>query len=74
MSEQVFDQDILDALAEVRESGIANMMSRREVQYAANKLNLYGLVVFIQDTLEDRANGAATYLSYLTEMGERRTQ
>lgn len=65
------DETVLAQLAEVRESGLANMADRRMVQRAAHDLDLADLVVFIEETLLDRRSGMATYAAHLTELGAR---
>lgn len=44
--------EIVEQLREVRETGLANMLARHDVQYVANDLELHALVVFCYEVGE----------------------
>jgi len=63
------DQRIIDQLEKVRQDGRCNMLDSRCVQAVANKLNLYALVVWI----EDNRKKPGLYMQALEEMGQQRS-
>lgn len=42
-------QDVIAGIEAVRQTGRTNMMDRLAVQYIANELELYSLVVWLED-------------------------
>ncbi len=55
MSEPI-TQDIIDQAETIRQAGPVNMMDRRGVQYHADQMEMYGLVVWIEDNPKDYMN------------------
>ena len=53
MSEQknkpLINDKVFEQTMEIRESGVCNMLSIKEVQYYANECQFYELVCFIED-------------------------
>ena len=49
-------QDIIDQAETIRAAGPVNMMDQRGVQYHADQMEMYGLVVWIEDNPKDYMN------------------
>ncbi len=58
------DQQVLEDLKKVRDSGEVNMFNRRGVQFVANDLNCFSLVCWIED---HRASEYAKLLDQFSE-------
>lgn len=63
-----FNDEVLDQLATVRESGYCNMVDQPCVKSAARQIGFDELVEFINEA------SAAEYMAHLEEMGERDTR
>lgn len=48
---------VREQLEQVRQSGRANMYFRREVQYAADKMEFYALVCWLEDYPDEYGRG-----------------
>jgi len=59
------EQDILDALEDVRDSGKINMMDKDGVQYIANGMEHHHLVTWIEEA------DMQEYTTALEQMGQR---
>lgn len=59
------DDEVIEQLAAVRETGQVNMFNKSGVQRVAHECDFHELVTFIED------NDNATYIDALQEMGER---
>lgn len=53
----VAPQEIIDGIMAVRETGEVNMLDRRGVQYVADQLGLYAVVVYLEDHPREYAEG-----------------
>ena len=49
-------KEVSDAILKVRDSGRTNMMDARMVQYIANEMGLYELVIYIEEHKREYAN------------------
>ena len=49
-------EEVRDAIMKVRASGRSNMLDARTVQYIANEMGLYELVVYIEEHKHEYAN------------------
>lgn len=49
-------KEVRDAILKVRDSGRANMLDVRAVQYIANEMGLYELVIYIEEHKREYAN------------------
>ena len=49
-------KEVRDAILKVRDSGRTNMMDARMVQYIANEMGLYELVIYIEEHKREYAN------------------
>lgn len=60
------DDEVIEQLAIVRETGAVNMMNKGGVKQVAAECDLQELVEFIENA------SASSYMDHLKEMGERR--
>ena len=49
-------KEVRDAILKVRDSGRVNMLDVRTVQYIANEMGLYELVIYIEEHKREYAN------------------
>ena len=49
-------KEVRDAILKVRDSGRANILDVRAVQYIANEMGLYELVIYIEEHKREYAN------------------